>query len=60
MYGRLPVCIRRWRAKLEDFQTVSNRTTQLGRNAHVRKGLATVFMVADMGLFAGVSPRVDR
>ena len=28
-------------------------------DAHVREGLATIFMVADMGLFAGMGSRVD-
>lgn len=68
MYGRLPVCMRRWRAKLDDFLPAHSVSISglfcaffenVQENSYIRKCLATIFMVADMRLFACMRPRMD-
>ena len=74
MYGRLPVCIRRWRAKLDDclincqylnyawpsrMPILFDTQHRWGEVTYIWKGFLTPFMIAYMGFFTGMRSRVN-
>ena len=59
LYGRFPVCMRRWRARLEDWANISHTRFVPFDFTYVREPLSTADMRTLMGLLSGVSPNVN-
>ena len=60
LYGRFPVCILRWRARLEDCKRISLITGYNRGYPYIRKRLLAAIEITLVWLLAGVRPQMHR